>query len=148
MKDADNVPSPSRFCRRFGRRSPSVNTSAYTVPPRKCDNTTNRTRPATRLARMPVATANAAQRVRGAAALNPSRRRAPASMRAGEVLGPVVPELGGVVEVVAHADHLEPGLHDVLAVAFGAVHPLLDDAFGRAQAGGDVLAPRLRSAEP
>ena len=55
MNEALSVPSPSRFCTTFGRRSPALNTSACNPVPKAVAMTRSRTRPAMRLRKMPAA---------------------------------------------------------------------------------------------
>src|SRR5579872_2878771 len=61
MKDADMAPSPNRFCNRFGMRKAAVTASAAGKLPKKWAKTWLRTRPVRRLARMPIATSEAAR---------------------------------------------------------------------------------------
>jgi hypothetical protein len=62
MNDAESTPSPNRFWRKFGIRKAALNASAALERPRAWDSTRWRTRPATRLSRMPDATRVAAPR--------------------------------------------------------------------------------------
>src|ERR1041384_869112 len=62
MKDADNAPSPNRFCRKLGMRNAALQASASASRPKKCAMTRWRTSPARRLKRIPSATKNAERR--------------------------------------------------------------------------------------
>src|SRR5581483_2317041 len=61
MNDADIAPSPNKFCNRFGMRNAAVTASAAGKLPKKCAKTWLRTSPVSRLARMPIATSEAAR---------------------------------------------------------------------------------------
>src|SRR5262252_1337822 len=78
MNEPDSAPSPNRFWRRFGIRNAAVNASAaMDCWPKYFENRRCRTRPASRLMRMPAATiaSAAAERRRAGGALTATRRR-------------------------------------------------------------------------
>src|SRR6516225_5652393 len=78
MNDPDNAPSPNRFCSRFGTRNAALNASAGTDrSPKKWEKVYVRTRPASRLTRMPAATIASAAGARRRAGiwLTATRRR-------------------------------------------------------------------------
>src|SRR3990172_1403487 len=60
MNEALRTPSPKRFCRKLGIRNAAAKASAASLSPRKCASTRWRTRPVTRLNRIPAATSGAA----------------------------------------------------------------------------------------
>src|SRR5690606_20433989 len=84
MNAAEIVPSPRRFCRKFGVLSATRRTSAWGPRPKKKLTARSRTSPITRERKMPAATRAAALR-RGAAATAPASIPAAASASAGAI---------------------------------------------------------------
>src|SRR3989304_4586628 len=60
MNEALRTPSPKRFCRKLGIRNAAARARAAPPSPRKCPSPRWRTRPVTRLNRIPAATSGAA----------------------------------------------------------------------------------------